>query len=75
MDRYELDSAMKKKGLTVSRLSRKTGYSKEYIKRVLRGVMPICRHFEEAVRDVLDGGTGQAVICQGKDGDVVRTAP
>ena len=61
----ELQEIMTRKGLTVRRLSRGCGYSKDYIKRVLRGAMPINRHFEEAVRELLAGGKKHAVVYHG----------
>lgn len=63
----ELQEIMTRKGLTVRRLSRGCGYSKDYIKRVLRGAMPINRHFEEAVRELLAGGKKHAVVYHGDD--------
>lgn len=64
----ELKAAMDQMNLSVNRLSRRTGYSKEYIKRVLAGKIPIKPHFEQAVRDLLAGGVRHTVLISQPDG-------
>lgn len=63
----ELKAAMDQMNLSVRRLSKRCGYSREYVKRVLRGDIPIKPHFEQAVRDLLAGGKKHAVVYHGDD--------
>lgn len=64
----ELKAAMQDMDMSVRRLSKRCGYSREYVKRVLRGDIPIKPHFEQAVRDLLAGGVRHTVLISPTDG-------
>lgn len=66
MTAEDLRVIMEDENLSVRRLSRTIGYSREYIKRVLSGAIPIRIHFEQALLDLLAGGRRHVVIKHGR---------